>query len=84
MAQFPLRDFVASWLNGNRALRTKTEVANDEKNPIPVNQTGSYKEYRIISSDPFPEAKPEEKGALLIVMDTGEVYYNYGSSWELF
>lgn len=84
MAQFPFKDFVSTWLNGSRALRTKTEISNEENDPIPVNQKGSYKEYRIISSDPFPEAKVDEKGAMLIVMDTGEIYFNYGSSWEVF
>uniref|UniRef100_UPI00240943AF hypothetical protein n=1 Tax=Gracilibacillus dipsosauri TaxID=178340 RepID=UPI00240943AF len=46
--------------------------------------TGSYPEYRILSTDTFPEAKADEKGALLLIMDTGEVYFNHGGTWGVF
>lgn len=54
------------------------------KEPELVQVTGSFMEYRILSSDPMPEAKADEKGAQLLIMDTGEVYFNHGGTWGVF
>lgn len=49
-----------------------------------VKMVGNFVEYRILSTDPMPEAKVEEKGAQLLIMDTGEVFFNHGGSWGEF
>jgi len=65
-------------------LDSKISGIIDGSTPANTQIVGSYKEYRILSTDTFPTANLEEKGALLIVMDTGDIYFNHGSSWEVF
>lgn len=52
-------------------MRTETQI------------TQKYEEYRINSTDPFPQAKANEKGSTLLIMDTGELYFNRGGTWGL-
>jgi len=51
---------------------------------VDVVYSGGFPEYRILSTETYPEAKPEEKGAVLLIMDKKKVYMNHGTSWEEF
>ncbi|MCD5324792.1 MULTISPECIES: hypothetical protein [Pontibacillus] len=63
------------------ALNQKVDGILDGSSPANTQLTGSFVEYRILSTEPYPSAVPEEKGATLVIMDTGEVFMNHGSSW---
>jgi hypothetical protein len=62
----------------------QSEILQRLNQPIDTQVTGSYPEYRIMSDEDFPEALEDEKGATLIVMDTGDIYMNHGGTWGEF
>lgn len=61
------------------------EIINRLDGTFDTRPAESYIEYRVTSTEELPEASTDEKGAILIVMDTGNIYMNYGDgTWGEF
>lgn len=79
---------------GNVITDTQLFAVDENGNKVPVKVsadgevltrvTGSYVEYRILKDDPMPTLKPEEKGALCIIIDGDAIYMSTGTEWEVF
>src|SRR5690606_3453545 len=50
---------------------------------VPLQTTGVYPEYRILSTDPKPDAAEVGVGAVVYEVDTQTVYMSDGTDWVM-